>query len=267
MKLQINCISIGKMTNTDSKNAQIFVMCHKPVDYNIPANTLYTPIQCGAAISDKDICDLKDNTGDNISSLNPFYLETTATYWIWKNRSESKYVGQCQYRRQIIFDEDTDFDEIFKNHDFVVAYPINFPCSVKTQYVISHIDYDLNMVGDIIRDKYPEYSAGWEMCMNNKYLYYSAGFIMKSHDYDKYCELLFGVLSEFRKRFNLQTIDDVKQHVINAINNGKLNGIKGKDIDYQMRIGGYLAERIFTAFALSNFNKPYFVKYKKYENV
>ena len=262
MKLQTNCISIGKMTNTDSKNAQIFVMCHKPVDYNIPANTLYTPIQCGAAISDKDICDLKDNTGDNISSLNPFYLETTATYWIWKNRSESKYVGQCQYRRQIIFDENTDFDEIFKDHDFIAAYPIYFACDVRTQYVASHIIDDLNMVESIIHDKFSEYESGWNACMINNYLYYSAGFVMKSHDYDRYCEFLFGILDEFRKRFGLNTIDDVKQHVIDAITTGKLKGIKGRDVDYQMRIGGYLAERIFTAFVLSNFKKPYFVKYK-----
>ena len=255
------------MISIDSGKAHIFVMCHKPVDYDIPNNSIYTPIQCGAAISDNDICVLKDNTGDNISELNPFYLETTATYWIWKNRSESKYVGQCQYRRQIIFDENTDFDEIFKDHDFIVANPIYFVCDVRKQYVLSHNVDDLNLVEDIIREKYPEYMLGWNTCMKEHYMYYSAGFVMKSHDYDKYCEMLFGILDEFRKRLKLQTIDDVKNHVIDGISAGKLNGIRGRDIDYQMRIGGYLAERIFTAFALSTFKRPYFVKYKKYENV
>ena len=44
----------------------------------------------------------QDNTGDNISSLNPSYCELTTQYWAWKNM-EADYYGFCHYRRYFSF--------------------------------------------------------------------------------------------------------------------------------------------------------------------
>ena len=78
------------------EDIQIYELAYNKVKYGLWDNALYTPLQCGADRSNTDVCELKDNTGENISSKNFYYCETTGTYWIWKNAPETKYVGQCQ---------------------------------------------------------------------------------------------------------------------------------------------------------------------------
>jgi hypothetical protein len=41
---------------------------------------------------------LLDDSGDNISALNPWWGELTAVYWLLKNTT-SPLIGNCQYRR------------------------------------------------------------------------------------------------------------------------------------------------------------------------
>ena len=68
------------------KKVTILVACHKPD--NAFKNDVYTPIHVGRAISKwrEEMADMiGDDTGDNISSKNPFYCELTAQYWAWKN--------------------------------------------------------------------------------------------------------------------------------------------------------------------------------------
>ena len=67
----------------------------------------------GAEKAGLDICnqaDFFDNTGDNISSLNPNRCEMTAHYWVWKNRldTDDEYVGICHYRRTL----DLSYDDL-----------------------------------------------------------------------------------------------------------------------------------------------------------
>ena len=45
---------------------------------------------------------IKDNTGENISSKNPYYGEYSFHYWIWKNELvniSDDWIGFCTYRR------------------------------------------------------------------------------------------------------------------------------------------------------------------------
>ena len=60
----------------------------------------YTPVGLGENIISNEF--LKDNTGKNIKSKNPFYGEYTFHYWLWKNKIESlknNWIGFCQYRK------------------------------------------------------------------------------------------------------------------------------------------------------------------------
>lgn len=75
---------------------KIYVAHHKKGF--IYKDDFFEPIQVGKSNTNLDLKILGDNTNKNISKLNPYYCELTATYWAWKN-DNSDYVGICHYRR------------------------------------------------------------------------------------------------------------------------------------------------------------------------
>lgn len=76
---------------------KILVAQHKEAE--VFHNEVYTPIHVGKSLSKTDLGILGDNTGDNISHLNPYFCELTAQYWAWKNMHDVEYIGLCHYRR------------------------------------------------------------------------------------------------------------------------------------------------------------------------
>jgi len=257
------------------KDVQLFMLCYEKKGYDFIDNSIMTPIQCGAALNPHNVCALKDNTGDNISDKNYFYVENTGVYWIWKNVKDAKYKGNCQYRRRFQgIDENTDFDKIFEDYDVICAKPYNYPKNydyipaktVRGGYRFSHCIDDLESLRKVVGELYPEYRRWW-----NKYiehgedLYYSSGYIMKAEKYDEFCEFLFNCLEGWLKENNINSNEDILAHV-------KKNTLEGKYIRYQMEgvdvtnldsrvynwqkfIGGFLGERLLTLWLLVN-TKP-----------
>lgn len=73
---------------------EIYIATHK--DYSFQQKKI--PIHVGKDLTDLNLGIIGDNTGDNISSLNPNFCELTALYWMWKN-SSADYLGLIHYRR------------------------------------------------------------------------------------------------------------------------------------------------------------------------
>lgn len=81
----------------------------------------FIPIQVGSEYSKEDLGITRDNTNDNISSLNPYYCELTALYYLWKNIKGYKYYGLCHYRRFPTFKRNNFFNVLFQNTCFFLA--------------------------------------------------------------------------------------------------------------------------------------------------
>ena len=77
------------------KNIKIIIATHKK--YKMPNDSMYIPLHVGAE-GKEDLGYVKDNTGDNISTKNPYYCELTGMYWAWKNL-DAEYIGLAHYRR------------------------------------------------------------------------------------------------------------------------------------------------------------------------
>ena len=76
-------VVIADGRESSMRHIQIAVAAQKT--YRMPADDMYLPIHVGNALhADVDLGDrfIPDNSGDNISSLNNYYSELTALYWI-----------------------------------------------------------------------------------------------------------------------------------------------------------------------------------------
>ena len=268
---------------------KIYSLCYSKKEFNFLNDSVITPLQVGAA-NGTDICEVKDNTGDNISDKNYFYIENTGIYWIWRNVKDTKYKGQMQYRRPLEgVDETMDFDDIFSKYKVITCTPFNHPANskptkenpmfipaqtVEQGYAFSNCIDDLNIIEMVIDLYYPEYKESYKKYIKNgENLYYSNGFIMKSEDYDKYCEFLFDCLAKYQQFIDVSTPEKLMNRVIYNMEIGKYpkhmhpQARTESAIRWQMSIGGFLSERIWTLWLLHNFKDEEILKlpYNKME--
>ncbi len=96
------------------KDIRIFVTYKEK--HKLLKSDFIVPIQTGRAIADEIFEGMiGDDSGINISSLNPYYAELTAQYWVWKNYEEignPYYIGFMQYRRHFIFNDNDYIPDI-----------------------------------------------------------------------------------------------------------------------------------------------------------
>lgn len=177
------------------------------------------------------------------------------------------YVGFCHYRKYFNFlDNIPDIDDIFKDYDIILGNPLIFKCCVQKQYSLAHNIEDLELIGKIIKDNFHDYSKSYDEVVQGNILYPYNIFIMRKEMFIKYITFITEVLNEYIKIIGTD-IDE-------RINSNKEKYLKSSypnsTIDYQYRIGGYLAERLTNIFVNRNCNriKTYsiLITDKKYRN-
>ena len=142
-------------------NIKIIIAAHK--SYRLPDADLYLPVQVGAAGKDKIHSDsgreyVRDDTGDNISKLNPEFCELTGLYWAWKNLS-ADYIGLVHYRRHFLLPE--NWMDIFVSNDVdvILPVPLYVAPSVEENYRQRHASSDWDNMLGYLKEHYPEERA------------------------------------------------------------------------------------------------------------
>lgn len=214
-------------------SVKIAVAYHKEAP--LLEGNIYIPIQVGKANHPEiDLNIQPDNEGDNISKDNFSMCELTATYWIWKN-VKADYKGLFHYRRilscknykksfinclralkskQSIYQtvqqlslnnflqETQNFElEVFPllyQYDILTIRASRLPYS--TELFHSGLKKHLNISKEIIKDKFPEYIAITEEALLSNTMFFCNMLIMNSTLFDSYCEFIFGILLELKKR-------------------------------------------------------------------
>lgn len=266
------------MSKQQSPNIKIYISCHKPSAFI--DSSIFQPIKVGAdsnkAIIPKSI---SDNTGNNISKLNPKFCELTAQYWAWKN-SKHDFYGFFHYRRYLSFSTDQSFPtdawgsviEEYPNEiaveeytltktaieNLVTKYDIILPekrditsmpekCeSNREQFLSSGFLHkkDLDIMMDVIQKKYPDYYSYAEKYLQDSKTYLNNMFIMKKDLFNQYCTWLFDILFECEKRI------DYKDYSVEAI-----------------RTPGHLAERLLNIYLMKLFNDNPDIKIKELQTI
>lgn len=221
------------MASEGAMDIRIIVAAHKT--YWMPRDPVYLPLQVGAA-GKESLGFQSDATGDNISRYNPYYCELTGLYWAWKNLS-CDVVGLCHYRRYFghkilsyslekkknaIFHKE-DYEALLQEFDVIVPEKRHYYIeSVRNQYEHAHHKRDLDLVEQIISQKYPAYKAAFETVMDRRSLYLWNMFVMDKKRFDAYCTWLFDILFLLEPSVNLKDYSS-----------------------YEARVFGFLAERLW----------------------
>ena len=232
------------------KKMIVIVATHK--EYKMPKDSLYLPVHVGAE-GKKDIGYTKDNTGDNISTKNPFFCELTGLYWAWKNL-DADYLGLAHYRRHFSLRkkkykkvEDTldhvltrkQAKEIFKDVDVILPKKRRY--FIETLYNhykhTMHIE-TLDETRKIIEEKYPRYLKEFDRLKKRTSMHAFNMFIMKKEVLDGYCEWLFDILFELEKRIDASEYDAFHARFFGRVSERLLdvylytNNIKYKEVHF-----------------------------------
>lgn len=231
---------LGVEKKDDDPDVKVYVAkCHmdRHLQEDMSRFSWEIPIQVGAELTSKVLCEARDNEGDNISEKNREYCELTGLYWIWKNTA-SKYAGLCHYRRHFELDEEQILKLSSSDIDTVVTIPIlNFP-SVAAVYEQDHILDDWKVMMEGIEKIFPEYLESARDIQNGIYYYGYNMFIARKMIFDDYCRWLFEILSYCETH------------------------CKKKENPYQNRYMGFLAERLFTIY-IKQHEKQYKIVHAK----
>ena len=198
---------------------KIIVATHK--QFVMPQDTeLYLPIHVGCE-GKKELGFQGDNTGDNISILNPYYCELTGLYWAWRNL-DCDYLGLVHYRRYFTkitkrYNESINIDDVILNRYEIeellenseVIVPKRRKYYIETLY--SHYDHTfdgthLDLARTIIEMKSPEYLSSFDKVMKQRSGYMFNMFIMKKELADDYFTWLFPILDSMYECMDLSSL-------------------------------------------------------------
>ena len=202
-----------KTKNSDSLDIKIIIDAHKK--YRMPQDDIYVPLHVGAE-GKEQLGYQGDNTGDNISNLNPYFCELTGMYWMWKNLN-ADYLGLAHYRRHFCLKkkkaENTDESKwksvlsrkeaqaLCKQYDVIVPTKRHYVIeTLESHYAHTHYKEHLDKAREIIRERYPQYLDSYDRVLGQTSGYMFNMFIMRAKFVDEYCSFLFDVLFELDKR-------------------------------------------------------------------
>lgn len=215
-----------------SHHIYIGVATHK--EYQMPNSKSYIPIHVGSQGKTPIATYTPDNQKDNISLKNPNYCELTATYYIWKN-VQADYKGLVHYRRHFStankFNEFRagTFDNVLSEKELVTIFDRNkydailpikrkyYIESLYSHYKHTHNVKDLDVVRNVINDKFPDYLDAFDQVMKRTQAHMFNMYIMKSEYYDAYAQWLFDILFELEKRIDVSSYDVQEARVFGYI--------------------------------------------------
>ena len=218
----------------------IIIAAHK--SYQMPEDPMYLPLHVGAEGkkdaegNDLDLGYVKDNTGENISILNPSFCELTGLYWAWKNL-DAAYIGLAHYRRHFGYKKTKDLFQSVLTYEQIAPYlgKIKVFTPNKRKYYIeslydhykhTHYIEQLDETRAIIAKLYPEYTDCFDKVVKRTYGYMFNMMILQKDLLDQYCQWLFDILFELQDRMK---------------NNEKMQNLSV----FQSRFYGRISEIIF----------------------
>ncbi len=174
-----------------AKDFKIFEVMNdrdKPLSYHPDLYSFEQPIQAGAALAEKMIADVKDNTGENISEKNRMYCEMSAVYWVWKN-ARHDWVGIEHYRRHLLIKPEMLADDV----DVILPLPYICYPNEAAQFRRFISEDVLNALLKALQDLHPDQYEEYHKILYGKYQYTYNMQCSRWEVFDAYCKWFFEI--------------------------------------------------------------------------
>lgn len=200
------------------KTIKVIVAAHKP--YKMPSDEMYLPIHVGA-IGKENIGYQRDDEGDNISELNPYYCELTGFYWAWKNLSED-YIGLVHYRRLFTLNDNAITKEdiepfLGKIKIFIPQKRRYYIETLKSHYNHTHFPEHLEITRSVVREVSPKYLDAYDKAINRCWGYMFNMMIIERTLLNDYCTWLFSILGIVYKRVDTSDYSAFEKRYVGRI--------------------------------------------------
>lgn len=203
------------MTKADER-ITIAVAMHKP--YRIPNDPMYLPMHVGAALHPDVLESMQgDNTGDNISELNPYFCELTALYWLWKN-NDSDYKGLVHYRRYFATTNffrrhsrdrfkriitEPEMKAVLQRRSVVLPRKRHYYIeTIYSHYAHTMYAEQLDATREVLTQMSPKSVAHWDQLMKQRSAHLYNMMVMDKQHFNDYCSWVFPILFELTKRID-----------------------------------------------------------------
>lgn len=227
---------------------KILIATHKT--WEMPSESIYLPVQVGSKGKDS-LGYQRDDEGESISELNPYFSELTALYWAWKNL-DIDYLGLVHYRRYFTkpyYSKKSTIDERVVDKqmlDSLLEKDVALVPKKRNYYIEtlkSHYEHTLDkthleVARAIINESIPEYLSAFDLVLNQRGGYMYNMFIMPKKMADQYCDWLFPILFELFERIGHENLTAFEQRYPGRVSELlfnvwlKKNNIQAREIPY-----------------------------------
>ena len=206
------------------RSVTVIIAAHKK--YQMPTDEMYLPVHVGAkgkeSIEDNERIYQRDDEGDNISELNPYFCELTGLFWAWKNL-DADYIGLAHYRRHFSLHphENDKWNAVLKKSEikqdlgrikaFVPKKRWYYIETLYSHYAHTHYAGQLDETRKIIEERYPEYVASFDKAIKRRWGYMFNMMIMERDFFNDYCSWLFDILFELRARIGKEAEENLNK--------------------------------------------------------
>ena len=214
---------------------KIFVMTH--TIFTPPKETMYEPLHVGRALG-QELGYTGDDSGDNISELNPLFGELTGFYWLWKNlpyiswedeedanakeneklqNDDLEYIGICHYRRYFEgkdgFLTEDEALQLMSEYDMVTSQRSLSAKKTYDTYAEIHHAKDMDATIASLHKLYPEYDEAARVVLEGRENCFGNLMILPVGEFMQYSEWLFNILLDAASSIDPSSYDAYHKRV------------------------------------------------------
>lgn len=221
-------------------DVSVLVASHKP--YWMPSDSLYLPVQVGAAAHEHIEGYAHDDEGDQISDKNPRYCELTALWWGWRNL-DCDWLGLVHYRRHFAGSGErgvltsAEADALVGEGDVVVSKARNYYIETISSHYMHTFDQDGSQLAALrkgVQMVSPERVATLDAHLAQRRGHMFNMLIMPRGILDSYCTWLFDVLEVTEGLLDFSQMNDFHARCVGRLGERLLDvWLKSEGIPFQ----------------------------------